>query len=190
MSCLELILVGIVFCAGLGWYTWFRKTAPKRQAKRRSAAPVVKSPSYRLVHRSIKSEGLRPLPEGDGYYILSVADNRRLEWDELPTGLMTFPVSGIASHQTDLQRSAFKPGSNLLLRPEPESVTDPNAIRICSPDLNSCVGYVPKDLAPKVGMALKHGEIVRCISLWEVKRQNRRVELRILVVGRGVAFST
>jgi hypothetical protein len=189
MSCLELILIGIFFCAALGGYAWFRKESPRRRAKSVGAAQD-RPPSYKLVHRSIKSEGDRPLPEGDGYYVYSLGEQRRLDWDQLPPGLLAFPVSGTASHAADLQGSTFDPGSNLLLRPEPDSITDPNAIRVCSPDLNSCAGYVPKDLAPKVGMAIKHGEIARCISLWELRRQNRRVELRVLVVAKGLDFRT
>jgi hypothetical protein len=189
MSCFELILLAVLFFGFLGVAAWLKKTRTPGPSPER-AAVVQEGLKYRLVHRSIRAESDEPLPEGDGYYVLRVNDNRRLSWAELPPGLVSFEVAGTSSHEDELQRDTFKPGSTLSLMLEVDNVYDPGAVRICSPDSSTQIGYVPRELAPKIGTALKRDEVVRCVSLWEESRQNRRTGLRVLVVSKGVDFST
>ena len=189
MSCLELILLGCLLFGVIGAFAWFKKTSLSQTSARKEAV-AAEPVKYRLVHRSIKAEADGPLPTGDGYYVLRVNDNKRIGWETLPPGLLSFAVAGTSRHQDGLQADAFAPGSSLSLVLEPDNIYDPYAIKICSPDLSAQVGYVPRELAPKVGRAIKRGEVTRCISLWEEVEQNRRVALRVLVVSKGIDFST
>jgi hypothetical protein len=189
MSGLELIGLAALFFAAVGAFAWLRKSGAGRSsaARKRSAA---KKDQYRLIHRSIKAGDADPLPPGNGYYVLRVKDNRRLTWQKLPPGFLCFSVAGTSSHQSELQDDAFAPGRSLALVPEPDNLSDPNAVRVCSPDLSTQIGYVPRDLALKVAKALSRDEIARCISLWEVTEQNRRITLRVLVVSRSIDLRT
>ena len=189
MSCLELILLACLFFGVIGAFAWFKKTSSSQTSTRKEPA-TPETVKYRLVHRSIKADADEPLPAGNGYYVLRVNDNKRLGWEALPPGLLSFPVAGTASHQDKLQEDAFAPGSSLSLVLEPDNIYDPNAVKICSPDLSTQVGYVPQELAPKVGKAMKRDEVARCIALWEEAEQNRRVALQVLVVSKGTDFST
>lgn len=188
MSCLELVLLAGVFFGGMGVYAWLRKTHRSRLLTQSKPATdqVV---SYRLVHRSIRADASEPLPSGNGYYVLRVEDNKRLSWEELPAGLLTFEVAGASRHEEQLQSDAFAPGSSLALSLEPENPYDSNAVKVSSADLSLQVGYVPRELAPKVGRALRRKEVARCIALWEEIERNRRVGLRVLIVRRGIHFS-
>jgi hypothetical protein len=189
MSCLELTLLALLFFGVIGAFAWFKKTrTSKPKVKRRPV--TVETLKYRLVHRSIRADADDPLPDGDGYYVLRVNDNRRLSWAALPPGLLSFVVAGTSSHQDALQSDDFSPGSSLSLVLEPENVSDPGAVKVCSFDRSTQIGYVPRELAPKVGTTLRREEVARSISLWEETRQNRRVGLRVLVVSKGVDFST
>jgi len=189
VSLLELVMLAAVFFGAIGVFAWFKKIRSIQSPTRKESVPTERV-QYRLVHRSIRADADEPLPSGDGYYVLRIGDNKRLSWATLPPGLLSFTVAGTSSHQDELQREAFAPGSSLSLLLEPDNVYDPNAIKICSPDLSTEVGYVPGELASKVGTALKRGEIARCISLWEETEMNRRVKLRALVVSKGIDFIT
>jgi len=189
MSCLELILLTVLFFGAIGIYAWVKKTQPSRPSTREK--PVTEGTvGYRLVHRSIRSDADEPLPPGNGYYILRVNDNKRLTWATLPPGLLTFAVAGTSRHTDALQSDAFEPGSSLSLSLEPDNAYDPSAVKVCSANLSIQAGYVPRELAPKVGTALRRDEVARCISLWEETEQNRRVSLRVLVVSKGIDFIT
>ncbi|MGW8179157.1 MAG: HIRAN domain-containing protein, partial [bacterium] len=189
MSCIEFILLGVLFFGAIGALARFKKTRPP-QPSTRTESVTTESVKYRLVHRSIRAETDEPLPAGNGYYVLRVIDKRRLSWETLPPGLLSFSIAGTSSHQEALQKDAFAPGSSLSLLLEPDNIYDPGAIKICSPDLSTQVGYVPGELAPKVRNALKRGEIARCISLWEETEMNRRISLRVLVVSKGIVLET
>jgi len=189
MSCLELILLASLFFMAIGAFAWFKKTFSS-QASTRKEPVTAQTVKYKLVHRSIRADADEPLPAGDGYYVLRVNDNKRLSWEELPPGLLSFTVAGSSRHQDELQKEAFAPGSSLSLALDSDNVYDLNAVKICSPNLSTQIGYVPRELASKVGKAIKRGEVARCISLWEETEQNRRVSLRVLVVSKGIDFST
>ena len=189
MSCFELILLAALFFGAMGVFAWLKKSRKPRLSTRKEPVAAGRL-KYKLVHRSIRAESDEPLPIGEGYYVLRINDNRRLGWTMLPSGLVSFPVAGTSSHQDELQRDVFAPGSNLSLVLELDNVYDPGAVKVCSLDLSTHIGYVPRELAPKVGTALKRNEVARCISLWEETQQNRRVGLRVLVVSKGIDFST
>jgi len=189
MSCFELILLAVLFFGVVGAFAWLKK-APRPLPSTRKGPVAPESVGYKLVHRSIRAESDEPLPSGEGYYVLRVNDNRRLSWAKLPPGLVSFAVAGTSSHEDALQRDIFAPGSNLSLVLETDNVYDPGGVKVCSVDLSTQIGYVPRELAPKVGTALKRKEVARCISLWEETKQNRRVGLRVLVVSKGVDFRT
>jgi len=189
VSFLELVILATVFFGAIGVFAWFKRIR-SFQSPTRKESVTTETVKYRLVHRSIRADADEPLPTGDGYYVLRIGNHKRLSWATLPPGLLSFSVAGTSSHQDELQKDAFAPGSSLSLLPEPDNVYDPKAIKICSPDLSTQVGYVPGELAPKIGTALKRDEIARCISLWEETEMNRRVTLRVLVVSKGIDFST
>lgn len=189
MSCFELILLALLFVGAVATFAWFQKGRSSQSSPRKEPMTGERI-KYKLVHRSIRADADEPHPEGNGYYVLRVNDNKRLSWETLPPGLLSFAVAGALRHQEALQSDAFAPGSSLSLVPEPDNIYDPNAVNVCSPDLSAQAGYVPRELALKVGRALKRGEVARCISMWEEIEQNRRVALRVLIVSKGVDFST
>lgn len=84
-----------------------------------------------------------------GYYPVG-ADGRFLGRDELPDGLLVANVAG-AVHRPDALASAdAAPGRPLTLRPEPDNPHDPHAVAVALAS-GDVVGYVPRELAPRVG---------------------------------------
>jgi HIRAN domain-containing protein len=86
-----------------------------------------------------------------GYYPVD-ASGRFLARDALGPDLIVTHVAG-ATHRPDaLASEDAAPGRPLTLRPEPDNPHDPNAVAVLLAS-GEPVGYVPRDVAPRVDAA-------------------------------------
>jgi len=128
---------------------------------------------------------------GRGFVIRRASDGRLIPWRELAElgdDISAFQVAGVTHHSEALQESAFAPGALLQLVPESDNPHDPNAVAVWDIDAKHHVGYVPRERAPEIKRALRTGERLLCLSMWEVLEGERRVALRALVVGDSVSL--
>lgn len=154
----------------------------------------------RLFRRGRESESRAPdtayelVPHSDeeagrGFVVRRVSDSRLMPWRELDGSddLTAFKLAGVSHREEALQGPAFAPGSMLRLIPEPENPHDPKAVSVWDAEENRQVGYVPREHAPDIFRALRSGERLLCLSMWEVMDGEKRVGLRALVIGDSVS---
>ena len=91
-------------------------------------------------------------------------------------------VAGISHHPTAVDLPDFAPGSEVVLRPEPDNPFDPNAISVWNASGSVQVGYLPavivRDLpsvpegrhGPMVGEMVHGTDRVRLGSWWHASR--------------------
>jgi hypothetical protein len=84
-----------------------------------------------------------------GYYPVD-STGRFLGRDALPDGLIVSHVAGAIHRPEALASDAAAPGQPLTLRPEPDNPHDPHAVAVLLAS-GEPVGYVPRDIAPRVG---------------------------------------
>src|SRR4051794_20152171 len=66
------------------------------------------------------------------------------------SGLIVASVAGANHRPAALASDACRPGSPLILRPEPTNAFDPHAVAVLLAT-GEPVGYVPREYAPRVG---------------------------------------
>jgi hypothetical protein len=135
--------------------------------------PMVLVPTgLRPVHGEKKSLHQR------GYWIRDARTDQAVSHDqlsELVPGALVFHVAG-TSHRLDaLQGPAFEPGQPVALIPEPKNPYDRNAVAVWDWDRRAQAGYVPKELAPEVGRALRGREPLSAVCHIEFLENRRRI---------------
>lgn len=141
--------------------------------------------------RDLRREGAdywlewRESPDGDsrGYLVVRAEDGRRLQWPELAeaTPIRGFDLAGQSFHAEELQDDAFAPGRPLSLVPRPSGSHGPSTVAVRSADGERQAGYLPSDRSGPVYRALRSGRDLRCLAGWEVRREGKRLGLRVLV---------
>ena len=145
-----------------------------RQSAR--AAESLRS-SFELVERP-QEDG-----NGGGFVVRRCSDGQLLSWTTLPKkqGIESINVVGEAYRLDHVQNPAFRPGSSVLLIPEPTNPIDSNALAVWSSDRAFQAGYIPKEDAVRIRRKLDrwpHDVFV----LWETRDGHRRVNIRLLLV--------
>ena len=117
------------------------------------------------------TERLRLLLERaqSGYRLPDAASGEIVRWED--PRLLVIPVAGVSFRPESLEDPSFEPGLPVVLVPEPENEHDPNAVAVWNEQRTLQVGYVPREIAPR----LKGDE--QAFSLWRVEGG-----LRVLVV--------
>ncbi len=112
--------------------------------------------------------------EGSGYRLVDA---------ELPRDVRRVKVAGVSHRREALQSPVFAPGEELALVPEPDNPHDPNAVGVWDSRRLEQVGYLPADVARKIGRRLARGRVSKVISLWEWRQagSGERVGLEILI---------
>jgi hypothetical protein len=95
-----------------------------------------------------------------GYYLRDAATGEPVRWED--DRIRVVPVAGVTFRPDALDDASFDPGRRLALVPEPANEHDPNAVGIWNEDRSLQIGYVPRDVAPR----LSGNE--QAISLWRV----------------------
>lgn len=97
-------------------------------------------------------------------------------------------IAGVSYRRTALQRENLVPGSQILLRPEPENEHDRHAIGVWDQTGTAQLGYIPRDLCSDVHALVpadsKLAEVLGGIVLSEFREGSdagQRLGLRILV---------
>ena len=131
---------------------------------------------------------------GRGFVAERIANHQRLSWQTLPKrdGLESVPVAGVSHRLAELQDPSFAPGQSVALVPEPTNPVHPHAIAVWNEARTLQIGYLPRATAAKVAKDTST-EPIRCLSLWESRKQEERVALRVLLVWgrarvRGLSF--
>jgi hypothetical protein len=125
---------------------------------------------------SSRSERLRIwLEHGEsGYWLRDAATGDAMKWDDPRVRVVR--LAGSSYRADALQDDAFGPGRRLALVPEPENEHDPNAIAVWDAERRLQAGYVPAEIAPKLG-----GD-EQAVSLWEFRGEDgSRIGLRVLL---------
>jgi len=97
-------------------------------------------------------------------------------------------VAGVSHRSKALQHERFKPSEQIILRPEPTNVYDPNAVAVWDASNTVQAGYVPATLSPQVAEQLRNGKPLGGIVLSEFRRGSEsgpRVGLHILLAPPG-----
>ncbi|HEU5065625.1 MAG TPA: HIRAN domain-containing protein [Gaiellaceae bacterium] len=117
------------------------------------------------------TERLRLLLERgqSGYRLRDAATGELVRWED--PRVLVIPVAGVSFRPESLEDDSFEPGRRLALVPEPDNEHDPNAVAVWNEERTLQVGYVPRELAPRLG-----GD-EQAISLWRVEGG-----LRVLIV--------
>jgi hypothetical protein len=76
--------------------------------------------------------------------------------------------------------------------PKPTNPFDRNAVGVWDEDGKVQLGYIPREVAPEVGMRLAAGEPLDAICMWEwfAKADGRRVGVRLLIAPEGLVGNT
>jgi hypothetical protein len=92
-------------------------------------------------------------------------------------------VAGVSHRREALQSAVFAPGQELALVPEPDNPHDADAVGVWDSRKLEQVGYLPAEVARKIGRRLARGRVSKVISLWEWKQagSGERVGLEILI---------
>jgi hypothetical protein len=103
--------------------------------------------------------------------------------DDLPRDVRRVKVAGVSHRREALQSPVFAPGQELALVPEPDNEYDADAVGVWDSRKLEQVGYLPADVARKIGRRLARGRVSKVISLWEWKQagSGERVGLEILI---------
>jgi hypothetical protein len=97
-------------------------------------------------------------------------------------GSFIFKVSGVTHRIGVLQDAAFEPGRRLTLVPEPANAYDRNALAVFDETMKLHIGYVPRDLAEGLAIALRQGEKRHALCVWQWRKKDRtRVGIEVLV---------
>jgi hypothetical protein len=88
--------------------------------------------------------------EGSGYRLVDA---------ELPRDVRRVKVAGVSHRREALQSAVFAPGEELALVPEPDNPHDPNAVGVWDSRRLEQVGYLPADVARKIGRRLARGRV-------------------------------
>ena len=125
--------------------------------------------------------------EGEGYVVQRIKDRQRLRYSSLPIsqGLYAFDVAGTSYRAEDFQRSAFSPGKRLAILPDPANPVDPQALAVWDSAHKFHIGYVPQDCPPTMKKRMIEEEPTY-ISMWENRKGELRVGLRVLVISSDV----
>jgi hypothetical protein len=109
-----------------------------------------------------------------GYWLRDAATGDAMKWDD--PRVRVVKLAGSSYRADALQDEAFAPGRRLALVPEPENEHDPNAVAVWDAERRLQAGYVPAEVAPKLG-----GD-EQAVSLWEFRGDDAsRIGLRILL---------
>lgn len=121
---------------------------------------------------------------GSGYAIVRNSDDQRLQWQTLKTGegLKSFYVKGAKRRMDALQSSAFRPGKEVLLVPEPDNPHDEDAVAVYDAEGETKLGYVPADDTRIVHMFLDEDSEARCLVVWQVVEGGERKAIRVLLL--------
>jgi len=125
--------------------------------------------------------GYAPVDE-DGFF-LTIAEHRTSD----PRCLYC-NVAGTSYRQAALQDARFKPGAQLILRPEPTNAHDPNAISVWDSSETVHVGYVPAALSPQIAAQFRSGNPLGGLIISEYRRDSEdgpRVGLHMLLAPLG-----
>lgn len=93
-------------------------------------------------------------------------------------------VAGVSFRAKELQNPAFAPGKRLSLAPDPKNAVDPNAVAVLDAAKRMMVGYVPAGQAPEVKAAIGTIRTLQGLSLFEFRKDEQRVGLRIIIAPR------
>ena len=104
-----------------------------------------------------------------GYHLRDAETGEPVRWSD--PRLRVVHAAGVSFRPDALTDASFDPGRRLALVPEPENEHDPNAVAIWNEERTLQLGYVPRDVAGRLG----GGE--RAFSLWRVDGG-----LRVLIV--------
>jgi hypothetical protein len=117
------------------------------------------------------SERLRLVLERvqSGYRLRDAATGELVRWED--SRILVMPVAGVSFRMESLDDDSFEPGRRLALVPEPDNEHDPNAVAVWNQERTLQVGYVPREIAPRLA-----GD-EQAISLWRVEGG-----LRVLIV--------
>ena len=117
------------------------------------------------------SERLRLLLERAqfGYRLRDAATGEVVRWED--PRVLVIPVAGVSFRPESLGDPSFEPGQGLALVPEPDNEHDPNAVAVWNEQQTLQVGYIPREIAPR----LTGDE--QAVSLWRVEGG-----LRVLIV--------
>ena len=97
-------------------------------------------------------------------------------------------VAGTSYRQKALQDARFKPGAQVILRPEPTNAHDPNAIGVWGSSGTIHVGYVPATLSPQIAAQFRSGNPLGGLIISEFRRDSEtgpRVGLHMLLAPQG-----
>lgn len=125
--------------------------------------------------------GYTPVDE-DGFF-LTIAEHRTSD----PRCLYC-NVVGTSYRPKALQDARFKPGAQVILRPEPASAHDPNAIGVWDRSGTVHIGYVPAVLSPQIAAQFRSGDPLGGLIISEYRRDSEtgpRVGLHMLLAPLG-----
>jgi hypothetical protein len=109
-----------------------------------------------------------------GYWLRDAATGDAMKWDD--PRIRVVKLAGASYRAEALQHEAFAPGHRLALVREPENEHDPNAVGVWDAERRLQAGYIPAEVAPKVG-----GD-EQAVSLWEFRGEDgQRIGLRVLL---------
>ncbi len=123
--------------------------------------------------------------KGSGYYVRRNSDQKILTWRGLPKSMTTFRAAGISFYRS--KDPYIDPGVLLRLVPEPKNKHDKNAVKIVDV-YDMKIGYVPAEKALAVGEGLRTDRYQYCISVWSKEWDEKLVEVRVLLVDKGVSL--
>jgi hypothetical protein len=92
-----------------------------------------------------------------------------------------FKVAGVSQRPDQLQNEAFQPGRHLALIPEPENIQDANAVAVWDDAKKLQIGYVPKEMAEGVAVALRQGHKREAICVWQWRKEGKRIGVEAFV---------
>jgi len=133
--------------------------------------------------------GLRPV-RGErkslhqrGYWMHDARTDQAIsyrELSELVPGAIVFHVAGASRRIDAIQGPVFEPGRPVTLVPEPKNPHDRNAVGVWDWSRRAQAGYVPRELAPDIGQALRRHEPFSSVCHLEFLEDGRRVGLSVL----------
>lgn len=123
---------------------------------------------------------------GSGYSLVRDSDDQRLNWQTIDTGegLKFFHVKGAKRRLDALQSSAFRPGEEVRLVPEPDDPYDGDATAVYDAAGGTKLGYLPADETGIVRTFLDEDPEARCLVVWKVVEDGERKAVRVLLADR------
>jgi hypothetical protein len=98
-------------------------------------------------------------------------------------GLESVSVVGERFRLDTLQDPSFAAGNAITLVREPANPYDSNAIAVWNAARTLQAGYIPRDDAKRLAKKLDSGQHFRVVIIWETFDSNRRIGIRLLLVG-------